>query len=114
MQIQIKENELLQAIKLYLASMGLNVAGKKVDAVFSMTRKPAGITADVQITEVFIPGFSDTAAEAVAEVVRQEPVLVVDNAIPVGGTSVETTEDVIADEQVQEQTEKKPTTSLFQ
>jgi hypothetical protein len=39
---------------------------------------------------------------------------VVDNAIPVGGTSVETTEDVIADEQVQEQTEKKPTTSLFQ
>ena len=113
MQIQIKENELLQAIKLYLASMGLNVAGKKVDAVFSMTRKPAGITADVQITEVFIPGFSDTAAEA-AEAVRQEPVLVVDNAIPVGGTSVETTEDEVAEEQAQEQTEKKPTTSLFQ
>ena len=65
MQIQIKQHEIVEALKLYLTSKGLNLKGKKVEATFAMTRKPSEVTAEVNISEttVHIPGFTDSDSD---------------------------------------------------
>lgn len=115
MQIQIKQNEIIEALKLYLASKGLDLNGKQVEAEFSMTRKPSQVIAEVNITDVMIPGFSDAEDDmptiplvaTTLAVVRNEPAAVVisDNPAP----EEEDREEVVT----QDNPETKKTTSLF-
>lgn len=58
MQIQIKEAEIVTAIKEYLTRKGLRLDGKKVTVSFTARRNNMGLVADVDIDDAGIPGFS--------------------------------------------------------
>lgn len=67
MQIQLKQSEIITAIKQYVVNQGINLSGKTVDIAFSATRGAAGIIADVSIEDQAIPGFSDAVADDAAK-----------------------------------------------
>ena len=52
MQIQLKQTEIIQALKLYITTQGINLNGKSVEVSFTAGRKDSGLTADVQIEDV--------------------------------------------------------------
>lgn len=64
MQIQLKQNEIVAALKQYIANQGINLAGKDVTISFTAGRKEAGITADLVIEDAGIPGFDGADDEA--------------------------------------------------
>ena len=51
MQIQLKQSEIISAIKQYVGAQGINLSGKTVDISFTAGRKEGGLTADVVIEE---------------------------------------------------------------
>lgn len=59
MQIQLKQTEIIAALKQFISAQGINLSGKDVSIAFTAGRKEAGITADVSIEDVVIPGFTD-------------------------------------------------------
>lgn len=63
MQIQLKQTEIIAALKQYVTSQGINLAGKDVSIAFTAGRKEAGIIADVSIEDISIPGFTDADVE---------------------------------------------------
>lgn len=71
MQIQLKQTEIIAALKQYIGTQGINLNGKAVDISFTAGRKEAGITADISIEDANqeIPGFTD-ASDAAEEVVK--------------------------------------------
>ena len=63
MQIQLKQTEIITALKQFITAQGISLAGKDVNISFTAGRKEAGIIADVSIEEVSIPGFTDSEVE---------------------------------------------------
>lgn len=49
MLIQLRQFEIAEAIKQYLADEGINLTGKDISVDFTAGRKESGITADVEI-----------------------------------------------------------------
>ena len=49
MQISLKQSEIVAAIRGYIETQGINLAGKNVDISFTSGRKGNGISADVDI-----------------------------------------------------------------
>ena len=66
MQIQLKQTEIIAALKQYISGQGISLAGKTVSISFTAGRKESGIIADLSIEEVAIPGFSDADADGAA------------------------------------------------
>jgi hypothetical protein len=63
MQIQLKQTEIIAALKQYITAQGINLAGKDVSISFTAGRKESGITADLVIEDAGIPGFDDEAED---------------------------------------------------
>lgn len=63
MQIQLKQAEIVIALKQYIAAQGINLVGKDVSISFTAGRKEAGIVADLVIEDGAIPGFSDADSD---------------------------------------------------
>ena len=63
MQIQLKQSEIIAALKQYITSQGINLANKDVTISFTAGRKEAGVTADLLIEDSSIPGFEDDDQE---------------------------------------------------
>lgn len=63
MQIQLKQSEIIAALKQYITSQGINLANKNVTISFTAGRKEAGVTADLLIEDSSIPGFEDDDQE---------------------------------------------------
>lgn len=117
MQIKLEQGEIVTALKQYIAQQGFNLTGKSVDISFTAGRNPAGLTADVKIEDVEIPG--------VAQLDAERPTLaVVQTLTPVDGPKVEAkfedpkAEDPPFDGGTKVEAEstgevKKTTTSLF-
>lgn len=59
MQIQLKQSEIITALKQYITSQGINLTNKDVTISFTAGRKEAGVTADLLIEDSSIPGFED-------------------------------------------------------
>lgn len=59
MQIQLKQVEIIAALKQYITQQGIDLKGKSVNIAFTAGRKESGITADLSIEDVDIPGFSE-------------------------------------------------------
>ena len=74
MQIQLKQTEIIAALKQYIVGQGINLAGKDVSISFTAGRKEAGIIADLVIEDASIPGFTDSP-------VQETPVLSVVSAV---------------------------------
>lgn len=64
MQIQIKQPEIVEAIKQYISGEGINLKGKTMTVKFVAGRKGSGISADVKVDDGSVPGYDDTAPEA--------------------------------------------------
>ena len=71
MQIQLKQPEIVVALKQFLVTQGISLAGKDVTIGFTAGRKEGGLTADISIEDIDgqVPGFTDTLSdeEAVAK-----------------------------------------------
>ena len=110
MQIQLKQTEIIAALKQYIGTQGINLSGKTVDISFTAGRKEAGTTADISIEDTGdIPGFTDATdtADAVA-VATAKPALSVVSSAPEAsaeGEEVRPAQETAAAEKV--------TTSLF-
>lgn len=83
MQIQLKQTEIIKAIKLYIQQQGINLDGKDVSMTFTAGRKEAGMSADVVIEDnTDIPEFGldvDSSTPPVLTVVKgSEPPAVED------------------------------------
>lgn len=68
MQIQLKQTEIVTALKQYIHNQGINLTGKEVTITFTAGRKESGVSADLTIEEASIPGFIESD-EAPAPVV---------------------------------------------
>ena len=64
MQIQLKQAEIVTALKMYIVSQGIILANKEVNISFTAGRKEAGVLADISIEDAVASG---TCVEAVAE-----------------------------------------------
>lgn len=85
MQIQLKQREIEAALKGYISKQGISLVGRTVEITFTAGRKESGISADLVINDMDIPGFSDAdeyeappvanpvQAAAVAEPVTEKP-----------------------------------------
>ena len=75
MQIQLKQSEIIAALKQYITGQGISLSGKSVDISFTAGRKEAGITADISIEDAdqSIPGFDDAQDEAAKPVLTVVP-----------------------------------------
>ena len=52
MQIQLKQSEIIQALKLYISTQGINLNGKTVEVAFTAGRKETGLSADIDIQDI--------------------------------------------------------------
>ena len=57
MQINLKQTEIIAALKQYIASQGISIQGKSVDMAFTAGRKEAGISVEISIEDVSLPDF---------------------------------------------------------
>ena len=51
MQIQLKQSEIIAALKQYIANQGIVIAGKTVDIRFTAGRGQTGLSADISIED---------------------------------------------------------------
>lgn len=58
MQIQLKQTEIITAVKQYITSQGIDLWGKNVTVTFIAGRKESGIFADIDIEENILPDFA--------------------------------------------------------
>lgn len=61
MQIQLKQAEIELALKGYIIAQGINLTGKTVAYAFTSGRKDNGLTVDLDISDIEIPGFTNAA-----------------------------------------------------
>lgn len=75
MQIQLKQVEIVAALKQYITQQGIDLSAKHVVINFTAGRKESGITADLSIEDTEIPGFAESDKEpAVLTLVAAAPV----------------------------------------
>lgn len=100
MHIQLKQVEIVEALKQFIHRQGINLAGKSVEISFTAGRKDAGTIADIEINDAVIPGtevgdeakgtapvglalVAPVAAASTDEKVREEdPQPTIDPAVP--------------------------------
>lgn len=114
MQIQLKETEIVAALKDYISNKGIDLTGKSVNITFTASRKEAGTSAEMTIEDLGIPAF--TANEEENAHASAAVVALVKAATPEPlATVVEVAEQTVTDEPVanpEEATTAKPV-SLF-
>ena len=70
MQVILKQRDIEQALKQYIAGQGINLKGKTVNIAFTAGRKETGISAELDIDDIsgYIPAAEDlTKDEPVQE-----------------------------------------------
>jgi hypothetical protein len=85
MKIALNQNEVVAAIRGYVAAQGIDMAGKQLDVTFTSGRKGNGLTADL-----------DIYTQAEASIVVAEDVVVEDTTevpAPEASVTVATTEE---------------------
>ena len=102
MQIQLKQNEIVSALKQYITSQGINLNQRTVDISFTASRGAAGLVADITIEEVVTQAATEVLY--ITELKAQSS----DTAIQTDNVALSETPAVT------EETENTPkTTSLF-
>ena len=100
MQIQLKQTEIVCALKQYIAKQGIDLAGKTIDISFTAGRRDSGLSADISI--------EDTGVTTVIEADEAKPPLAVVKAAPAPEPTVEAAEPPHEPEKV-----AAPAKSLF-
>lgn len=80
MQIQLRQTEIIAALKQYIVMQGISLAGKAVEISFTAGRKESGISADISIdegTQAQLPGLDadedDAAGKPCLNLVQATP-----------------------------------------
>lgn len=77
MQIQLKQKEIELALRGYIVKQGINLVGRTLTITFTAGRKDSGLSADIIIEDVAIPGFSqedEYDEPTVEQPAQEEPV----------------------------------------
>ena len=67
MQVQLKQAEIIAALKQYISGQGISLQGKQVEMVFTAGRKESGISVEISIDDVVIPDFFKGESEDLAQ-----------------------------------------------
>lgn len=59
MIINLKQTEIEQALRAYVASQGISLHGKDLTISFTAGRRESGISAEISIDDVEIPGYTN-------------------------------------------------------
>ena len=98
MQINLKQTEIITALKQYIAGQGISLQGKSVDMAFTAGRKEAGISVEISIEDISLPDFG-----LPEEVPTAKLTLVADPvAIPAASIATEDTTAPVIEEQAEE------------
>lgn len=116
MIINLKQNEIVTALKQYISQQGINLTNKEIQVSFTAGRKDSGISAELTIEDgasVDIPGFTDP--EFVAPVLPIVSNEVVATAVHIPEPVMDTSEPQKEPEPVVPADGSEPvkTTSLF-
>lgn len=107
MIINLKQTEIEQALRAYVVAQGISLHGKDLTISFTAGRRESGISAEISIDEVEIPGYSNDVYVA-----DEAPV-----AATVASAEVQEEPQPVPQEEAQEDAapavEAKPTVSLF-
>ena len=77
MQIQLKQKEIEAALRGYIIKQGINMEGRTLAITFTSGRKDNGLSADLNIEDEAIPGFSSADRyDEEPPVPPEEPVVV--------------------------------------
>lgn len=63
MQINLKQAEIVQALRAYVVAQGISLTGKDVEISFTAGRRESGISADITIEDAVIPGYTNAVSE---------------------------------------------------
>lgn len=113
MQVILKQRDIEQALKQYIAGQGINLKGKTVNITFTAGRKETGISAELDIDDIsgYIPAAEDLTKDAPevqeAAVVEEASAAVTQEVESPFGDAGDAAEEVVA-----ESTAPTPT-SLF-
>lgn len=125
MIINLKQNEIEQALRAYVAAQGISLSGKELTIAFTAGRRESGISAEISIDDVEIPGFTNDVYvpevnQAKTPVLSLAPAVVTETPVPaepIGAEQGEVpvqTEDLATDSVTEEGAESvKKTVSLF-
>lgn len=82
MNLNLKQAEIVDALKQYVAKQGFSLQGKSVKITFTAGRKDSGLSADVSIEDQDIPGVEEGPAEVIKPVLTAvvTPITAVSNA----------------------------------
>ena len=113
MIINLKQTEIELALRAYVVAQGISLHGKDLSISFTAGRRESGISAEISIDDVEIPGYTNTVAEEIE--VPKAPVI---SPAPAAATVTPAEEaQPVPPEEAQEDAapvaEAKPTVSLF-
>ena len=106
MQINLKEPEIVEALKLYIKNKGIDLVGKTVKIDFTAGRKGTGLSADIGIEYIDIPG-TDVADDDTSKTTFLKVVPVINFIEP------EATAMFVSSKTAEAAVEKPPVSSLF-
>ena len=118
MIINLKQTEIEQALRAYVISQGISLHGKDLTISFTAGRRESGISAEISIDDVEIPGYSnDVCVPDAAPVAKAAAVQLAPVAATVASAEVQEEPQPVPQEEAQEDAapavEAKPTVSLF-
>lgn len=64
MRVQLKQPEIIEALKQYVANQGINMSGKEMKVKFTAGRKDAGLSADLSIEDAPVTGVAGAVKQA--------------------------------------------------
>ena len=116
MIINLKQTEIEQALRAYVVAQGINLHGKDLTISFTAGRRESGISAEISIDEVEIPGYSNDVyvadeAPVAQAVVAEAPAAETNEAAEVH--VADAAELNLPVPEVPQAVEAKPTVSLF-
>ena len=112
MQIQLKQVEIVEALKAHITKQGFSLIDKTVEISFTAGRKDTGVSADISIEDNAVPGAdegTEEAAKPALSVVKALPNVVAAIATPETDKALAAPVAVAANDMA----EKAPTSSLF-
>lgn len=89
MQVQLKQTEIITALKQYISGQGISLQGKTVDMAFTAGRKESGITVEISIDDAGIPDFFNGVGEDTEQVPAASPLTLVKATAYIANDSTE-------------------------
>lgn len=111
MQIQLKQPEIVEALKQYIAKQGLSLTGKTTEVSFTAGRGDTGVSASIVIEDSDMPPLQGELHLDLKQV--STPLSVVANIVPQADDSEQTPSAQVSPEPADDPAPTPPRSSLF-